>query len=240
MRSLGREGGFDETTFPKLPPWTGFKVNTGTDEEGESDGTELAIKGIALGGMRLRGVLPKSFVVMGKDGEEEPMVQPLTQQLFKMDTLSLGNNRLWGPLPRELLRCLAPTELRFLELNDNELVGRLPTEIGLFENLLELKLQYNKFSGIVPTEIGRLQQLQRLQLGRNSLSGPIPSEFGMLGNLRVAEFHNNRISAVLASEWQGKLRRSTELKLQGNQIRNTSEVKKEIKQALGPMCYVVL
>jgi hypothetical protein len=45
---------------------------------------------------------------------------------------------------------------------------------------------------------------------------------------------------VPAPEWSGKLTRLSELKLQGNAIRDTAAVRAEIKQALGPMCYLVI
>ena len=103
-------------------------------------------------------------------------------------------------------------------------------------------LRYNKLTGLVPTEIGQLAQLQRVFVGRNSLSGPLPGELGGLQQLRIAEFHNNRLSGVPVAAWAelGGLKRLTELKLQGNQIRDGAAVRAEIKSALGPMCYIVI
>jgi len=229
---------FDAETFQRLPPWEGFVVETGEGGEGDAPSV-MAIRSISLSGMRLRGRLPDCVVEPSENGDADEMDIETSQQLLKLTTFALGNNRIEGRLPRTLLLRFNPTELRFLELNDNSFNGKIPTEIGNFSNLLELKLQYNKFTGIVPSEFGQLSQLQRLHLGRNALSGPLPSELGNLSQLRIAEFHNNRLTGVPAEHWGG-LKRLTELKLQGNSIRSTNDVRVALKAALGVMCYVVL
>lgn len=169
LASVGGPG-FDLADFQRLPPWDGFVVETGegevvADEGGkastadpdnsttadcESGGTGLAIRSISLGGMRLRGVLPQKFFATpseegdggNEEGSEEELDLESAQRLLRLTTLALGNNRLEGRVPRQLLRALHPQELRFLELNDNSFVGKIPTEIGAFVNLLELKLQF--------------------------------------------------------------------------------------------------
>ena len=148
-RFIAVVSGSDDNDVQKLPPWNGFTVDTESSQH-------LAIRGVALTGMRLRGRLPSKFVTLATDGEtEEEMDIEQQHSLFRLTTLALGNNRIEGKLPRELLLALDAKELRFLELNDNALMGRIPTELGLYSNLLELKLQYvcssfaERFVGVI-------------------------------------------------------------------------------------------
>ena len=78
-----------------------------------------------------------------------------------------------------------------LTLPDNNLKGRLPSEIGDLSRLESLDLHRNwrpgPFSiglgGRIPEEIGKLSNLSDLNLSSNELSGPIPTELAELTNL---------------------------------------------------------
>ena len=67
-----------------------------------------------------------------------------------------------------------------------ELLGNIPTEIGLLQNLEILSLYGNKLQGTIPTEIGRLKNLKTLLLLKgNNLSNLIPIEVCCLKELRT-------------------------------------------------------
>ena len=57
-------------------------------------------------------------------------------------------------------RQFVPT-LAYLALNDNELEGEIPTEIGNLNRLQTLQLHGNDLSGFLPTEFGRLTALRK-------------------------------------------------------------------------------
>ena len=61
-------------------------------------------------------------------------------------------------------------------LNENQLNGEIPEELGNLSNLSELYLYENQLSGEIPEELGNLSNLTELQLCCNELSGEIPSE----------------------------------------------------------------
>lgn len=96
--------------------------------------------------------------------------------------LSLPDNTVWGPIPREVdyLR-----ELQRLDLSNNNVNGPLPSEIGNLLDLLELNLSENTFLGSgtsIPAALGKLVKLQRLSLSGTRFEG-IPKELGKLENL---------------------------------------------------------
>ncbi|MBO1349186.1 MAG: VCBS repeat-containing protein [Hormoscilla sp. GUM202] len=72
-----------------------------------------------------------------------------------------------------------------IELNENDLSGMLPSELGSLSNLQEIDLRNNSLSGTLPYELVSLSNLQKLDLSRNySLSGTLPYEYGSLSNLQ--------------------------------------------------------
>jgi len=55
-------------------------------------------------------------------------------------------------------------------LDQNNLVGKIPAEIGSLVDLSELYLRANKIYGVIPDEMGNLKNLRKLNLGQNQLN----------------------------------------------------------------------
>lgn len=63
-----------------------------------------------------------------------------------------------------------------LVLNDNNLTGSIPKEIGDLAWLEFLYLNNNNLTGTIPAEMSRLSNLQYLNVGNNRFSGALPAE----------------------------------------------------------------
>lgn len=87
-----------------------------------------------------------------------------------------------------------------LDLPDNGLTGRIPSELGDLEHLQVLTLDRNDLSGPIPPELGRLANLQHLDLGSNHLTGPIPGELGNLRALEILNLDRNALSGSIPPE----------------------------------------
>ena len=61
-----------------------------------------------------------------------------------------------------------------MRLDENELTGEIPPELGDLANLRELRLTGNRLTGEIPVELGKLANLESLLLRGNSLAGCIP------------------------------------------------------------------
>jgi hypothetical protein len=70
--------------------------------------------------------------------------------------------------------------LNNIQLWANNLVGTLPTELGLLTELVGINFVSNRLSGTIPTELSQVTRLEWLMLNNNYLSGTLPTELGQL------------------------------------------------------------
>ncbi|MDE2963436.1 MAG: hypothetical protein OXU26_05965, partial [Acidobacteriota bacterium] len=99
------------------------------------------------------------------------------------DGANWSNNRNWlsdEPLEEWHGVTVQDGRVTSLDLNDNQLTGSIPAELGNLVNLRFLVLDYNQLTGAIPAELGDLANLQNLWLANNQLTGSIPSELGNL------------------------------------------------------------
>lgn len=88
-----------------------------------------------------------------------------------------------------------------LSLNNAELVGTLPTEIGLLVHLELLHLYDNKgIVGSLPTEVGQMTSLTSLRIQQTGILGTIPTELGKLRQLREGFFQNTSLTGTMPTQ----------------------------------------
>ncbi|CAN6552950.1 unnamed protein product [Malus baccata var. baccata] len=87
-----------------------------------------------------------------------------------------------------------------LDLQSQNLVGKLSPNIGNLSFLRELWLQNNSFSREIPPQIGNLRRLQVLRLDVNSFSGNIPHNISYCFNLILVNFTRNKLVGKIPSE----------------------------------------
>ena len=132
----------------------------------------------------------------------------------RVTQLRLDDNQLMGSLPTELSNL---ANLRTLFLSTNQLSGSIPAELGNLANLEVLFLFNNQLSGSIPAELGNLSNLQNLYLPFNQLSGSIPIELGNLSNLQYLTLNTNQLSGSIPTEL-GNLSELQSLSLSENQL----------------------
>ncbi|KAL3941795.1 MAG: hypothetical protein SGBAC_003911 [Bacillariaceae sp.] len=82
----------------------------------------------------------------------------------------------------------------------NNMVGILPTEIGLLTHLTKLAPYDNEISGSIPTEVGLLTDLRTFEFDRTNLTGTIPTEIGKLTKLNEFFAFATSITGSIPSE----------------------------------------
>jgi Leucine-rich repeat (LRR) protein len=104
-----------------------------------------------------------------------------------------------------------------IRLNNNQLSGSIPPELGNLSNLWDLHLEDNQFTGNIPSSIGDLTQLKHLGLKSNQLSGHIPAQIGNLIELTWLNLFDNQLTGNIPPEL-GKLENLQDIYLGLNQL----------------------
>jgi len=89
--------------------------------------------------------------------------------------------------------------LQTVHLNNNEMEGALPSEMGEWSNLRDWRVASNKLTGPIPTEIASASNLETLMLGFNTLAS-FPPALGSLTKLQVLDLDNNVIDMAIPTE----------------------------------------
>lgn len=111
--------------------------------------------------------------------------------------ISLGNNNLDGRIPSEIGQL---TNLHTLWLEQNKLTGTIPIEIGSLDNIQRLALSYNSLNGELPSSLFNLKKLKELSIESNNFTGPLSSEFRNFTQIERLLVNNNNFSGILPLE----------------------------------------
>ncbi|MCV6615041.1 MAG: hypothetical protein OIF35_08690 [Cellvibrionaceae bacterium] len=84
-----------------------------------------------------------------------------------------------------------PYVVSAINLDNNNLVGSLPSAVAYLEDLNQLNLSGNQISGPLPSGFANMRKLVRLYLANNQLSGGIPDAFSGWDDIRLISFANN-------------------------------------------------
>lgn len=159
----------------------------------------------------LAGNLPHAWnsfsSLMTVDLSANEFVGPIPPTLFSsanLVTLNLSGNHLSGAIPvtrshnLELLALASSPSLEFLDLSDNMLEGRLPSEIGDIGGLKLLNLANNNISGQIPNDLCKLKKITSLDLSGNGFEEQLPDNLpATLLNFNVS--YNNLSGIVPAN-----------------------------------------
>ena len=111
-----------------------------------------------------------------------------------VNDIELANNNLVGTIPTELGLL---TELKVWAMERGGLRGTIPSQVGTLQQLTLLSLDVNSLTGTLPQELFTLRQLTELDLNNNQLSGSIDGLGGAFPNLEFLQLHNNDFSGTV-------------------------------------------
>lgn len=142
---------------------------------------------------------------------------------LRVSGISIDENNLRGVLPDEIGFMEQIEDLDFdgeLEEGLNFLVGTIPSTFGLLEKLVTLDLDSNELTGSIPEEIFDADRLTIMDLDSNDLSGTLSSRFANLEELQILFLDNNGFFGSLPSE-MGEMERLRFLRLDRNELSGT-------------------
>ena len=109
-------------------------------------------------------------------------------------------------LPHLPLYSLAPLScyLRHRPSADNNLGGKIPTELALLSKLTRLDLQTNQLTGTIsPVLFENMPDLESINFLHNGLVGALPASLGMLTRLQSVVLSSNKLTGSIPSSWRG-------------------------------------
>ncbi|CAB9496428.1 Fibronectin leucine rich transmembrane protein 2 [Seminavis robusta] len=120
---------------------------------------------------------------------------------LQLGRLHLKYNLLTGLLPPELLSTESSLPLEYLGLSVNQFTGAIPARWfdNLDEGpakLTALQLYSNQLIGTLPSEVGLLP-LRQLYVGRNELTGSLPTEIFSIASLETLLVDSNELTGTL-------------------------------------------
>ncbi|XP_059642822.1 probable LRR receptor-like serine/threonine-protein kinase At4g37250 [Cornus florida] len=102
-----------------------------------------------------------------------------------------------------------------LSLPNSQLLGSIPADLGLIQNLRNLDLSNNSINGSIPSSLFNASDLQTLDFSNNLISGELPELVGGLGSLEVLNLSDNAFAGKIPGNLT-TLRNLTVLSLKGN------------------------
>ncbi|XP_074558501.1 uncharacterized protein LOC141814439 [Curcuma longa] len=115
----------------------------------------------------------------------------------RLEWLGMNELQISGAIPPEIGKLQG---LLSLDLSDNFITGSIPSTIAGLPNLTRLYLFRNRLSGHIPESLGNLTRLEVLQLGDNDLHGNIPSSFSAFNQLNELNVSFNRLNGTIPNE----------------------------------------
>eukprot|EP00526_Cylindrotheca_closterium_P004198 CAMPEP_0113635072 /NCGR_PEP_ID=MMETSP0017_2-20120614/18273_1 /TAXON_ID=2856 /ORGANISM="Cylindrotheca closterium" /LENGTH=2343 /DNA_ID=CAMNT_0000545819 /DNA_START=71 /DNA_END=7102 /DNA_ORIENTATION=- /assembly_acc=CAM_ASM_000147 len=144
----------------------------------------------------MSGTLPQLF---DKFKELDTLVIPFNQfegsfphQVWEypdMVYLDVAYNGFTGTIPTDIDTRMPNLQVAFLE--NNNLSGPIPENLGNLRQLHRLHLDDNKFTGNIPPTLGLPPRISELLLHDNLLTGEVPRELGDLNRLQLLTLHYN-------------------------------------------------
>jgi len=95
------------------------------------------------------------------------------------------------------IKCNTDNCVTEIEFEENNLIGTIPTEIGLLKDLAVLGMEKGGLTSTIPTEIGGLTNLLFIDLDFNKLSGSFPTQLYSLTDLRTLDLNDNEMTGSI-------------------------------------------
>lgn len=131
-----------------------------------------------------------------------------------------ANNWLGPPDPCEWtgISCNIAGVVTELELNDMNLVGQVPPEIGCLSHLKTIYMNDNPMNTTIPPEICQLTSLQHLQMNFAGVYGSLPDCMCDMTALKFVYLDNNVITGPIPECLGDSLENLWELHIECNQL----------------------
>ncbi|XP_059627982.1 receptor-like protein EIX2 [Cornus florida] len=163
-----------------------------------------SLKELLLANNQLNGTLPMSigqFSMLHRlDVSSNSLKGPIPVFLPNATLLDLSRNKFRGSIS---FLCVAINDyIRYIDLSNNQLWGKLPDCWMHMKELVVLDLANNNLSGKIPQSLGFLTQVRTLHLRNNNFIGELPPPLKNCRNLINFDVEENKLSGKIP-KWIG-------------------------------------
>ncbi|GMP77909.1 hypothetical protein CsSME_00034025 [Camellia sinensis var. sinensis] len=117
--------------------------------------------------------------------------------LFSLQRLLIQDTNMSGYIPLELGNC---KNLTLIALDGSHFFGTIPSSLGNLSELTVLRMTENQLSGEIPWNIGTLTKLIDLRLFKNRLFGSVPQGIGNSSALTTLHIAENNFTGHLPQQ----------------------------------------
>ncbi|KAL7177328.1 hypothetical protein ACSBR2_030643 [Camellia fascicularis] len=117
--------------------------------------------------------------------------------LFSLQRLLIQDTNMSGYIPLELGNC---KNLTLIALDGSHFFGTIPSSLGNLSELTVLRMTENQLSGEIPWNIGTLTKLTDLRLFKNRLFGSVPQGIGNSSALTTLHIAENNFTGHLPQQ----------------------------------------
>lgn len=138
--------------------------------------------------------------------EEISLFENRLEGLLSNSIVNLSTNLYWLSLPANYLIGAIPTEignlktLQYIALAENMLTSRLPDSFRKLSKLNEFYVDASKISGKSPSFFGNISGPLRPNLGENLLEGTIPVSLANCIHLEALELTAHNLTGIMPDE----------------------------------------
>ncbi|KMT16142.1 hypothetical protein BVRB_3g053030 [Beta vulgaris subsp. vulgaris] len=146
----------------------------------------------------INGVIPKcinNFTAMTNADDGLGLPDFSVDYLYTFYVYSDYAELMWKRKEQRFQRSL--TQVKGIDISDNELEGEIPQGISSLNGLIFLNLSRNHLKGSITSKIGMLTSLEFLDLSNNHLSEKIPTSLSQVTNLAILDLSNNNLSGKI-------------------------------------------
>jgi len=131
-----------------------------------------------------------------------------------VSAIRLRDSNLIGPIPTELGLL---KNLGALDIDENFFFGTFPAGLSALSNLYLFWALNNQLTGVLPTEVGLMTSLTTFDVAQNAFVGTIPTELGAITDMFEMYFYQNQFNGTLPTEF-GALNKMIALNTQLNRM----------------------
>jgi hypothetical protein len=116
-----------------------------------------------------------------------------------MNALNCLKCNMTGTIPSSLARW---TQLKKINLPSNQLTGSIPLAFfsAWSDTLEDFGVGFNNITGTLPSEIGLWSNIVSFDVGNNDMKGSLPTTIGLLSNLGQMLLNGNRFTGTIPTE----------------------------------------